>query len=188
MGIAQSKRKLVNINPNVCDKECRDKKELKKLNSQKNLNTIFKNTITKRISDIDYKINMIKYGENRMDEIRIKNENAKLYKEISKQNMLNNQLMDELNTRMNLSLKQYKFYTKNNIVLTDLDKKIKDLDKSIKKKNVDNRKNIRMSENLEKDYIVVKKKIDYKKKICVFLFLLIIGLIGLIVYLKKKKT
>ena len=188
MGLTQSKSKLVNINPNVCDKKCRDKKELKKLNSQKNINTIFKNTISKKISDIDYKINMIKYGENRMDEIRIKNENDKLYRDINKQNMLNKQLMDELNTRINLSLKQYKFYTKNNIVLTDLDKKIKELDNLLKKKNVDNRKNIRMSENLEKDYLVAKKKLEYKKKTCLFLFLLIIGLIALIVYLKKKKV
>ena len=168
-----------------CDTKCQNKNKLNTLLVEKGKNEIFRNELNSKLYEVNSKINSVKYGKKKLEEIRVSNEIKKLNRYIGRHNKLNNQLISEFDTRINLYLKQYKFYTKNNIIITDLEKKIKYLDETIRKKTVDNTKNIRKIDHIKKDLNELELDLSKKRKLSMILIIILFILVGLFIYLKR---
>jgi len=164
-----------------CDDKCKESAIKIKNNYSETITNIIDNL--NNIKQTEKKINNLIYSP----EQSIKKNNINRYNEfVKKKEFLEkeyNDLMNELEIRTELHLIQYDFNTKNDIIIKDLNKKILNTEKNIKKNKESNSKDINyigMKQDESKEY---EKKINLLTSINKILF--IIFIIGLVIYAYK---
>lgn len=192
MGQKNSTLNISNISKESinCDTNCMKKKKNKELVDLKNKLTIGKNTITEELNKVTKQIQENSYDKNQLERIKF-NSNVKIIdNDISRYNKLYKQLYDELETRISLSLKQFKFFTKNNLVLEDLEKKSRKEETVLRKKKSEYDKLDREINNIKKDTDTQTNKLNFfymfLKIILLILILVIIAISIKLYYLKKQ--
>jgi len=184
MGTNNSK---INTNDPNCNEKCQNNRELKTLENNFKRYSLVRNTINQNINEVKGKIDLMKHGEKRLNNIIIRTKNIDLNKKIRNFKIIFNQLIKELNTRIHIHNVQFKFKLKNNIIVRDLEKKIKNQDTSIRKNNM----LIEKEKRLLEDTVKKNKYLDYlnniKKILFGILLLFLVILIGFIIYKKYKK-
>ena len=157
----------------TCDTECQNKKKTQSLYNEKVKLTAFRNTTNQQLKEINTTINELTKDPRKLESIKF-NSNIKIIdSETNRFRLLFDQLMNELETRINLFLKQYKFYTKNNIVLDDLDEKVTLSEKLFRKKQGELDKNKRVIDNIKHDTEIE----DQKKNGRIFILKVLISII-----------
>ena len=181
----QNNLNRISQNTKNCDNECQKNKKINYLNQEKNKVNLGKNYLNQREKELDIRLNETKYNSNQLESIKFKNNMNIINNEIRRFGILYNQLNKELNTRINLYLIQYKFHTKNNVVLKDLTKQSNITESKIKKKEIEFNKNDRIINNIQKDTNSIQNSINGKVLFIKILFVVIMLQIGTFIYLKK---
>ena len=175
----------ISKNTTNCDKECQKNKKINYLNKEKHKAGLGNNYLNQRLKELDIRLNELKYNPNQLESIKFRNNMNIINTETIRFGVLFNQLLKELNTRINLYLIQYKFHHKNNIVLSDLSNQSKITESKIKKKEIEFNKNDRIINNIQKDTSTLENSLNSKVLFLKILFVVIILQIGSYIYLKK---
>ena len=171
------------ISPNnlSCDTACQNKKQTEKLISEKNRLTTFRDTTNQQIREVNSKIDTLTKDPNRIAYLKFNSSVKIIDSETNRFRLLFDQLINELETRINLFLKQYKFFTKNNLVLDDLEEKVSNSEKLVRKKQGEYDKNKRTIDNIKIDTEYVEQKMNGRFFILKVLLSIIVSI--LVIYL-----
>jgi hypothetical protein len=186
-------KEIQNISPDnlSCDTACQNKKKTEKLFNEKTRLTAFRDTTNQQLKEINSTIDEITNDPKKLESLKF-NSNIKIIdSETNRFRLLFDQLMNELETRINLFLKQYKFYTKNNIVLDDLEEKVNNGEKLVRKKQGEYDKNKRIIDNIKLDTEYLEQKMNgrifiLKVLISIIVSIFVIFLVGL--YYNREKV
>lgn len=186
MGQKNSKLNLDSASNNsLCDEECQKKKMLNNLELQKKNIDILNNTNKEKLNELNQKINKLKYSPSKLNSINFNTKMNIINSELTGFDKNFNQLIGELETRINLFLKQFNFFNKNNLVLKDLERNLENKESSLKKKKNEFNKIDRQINNIQKDNQVLENKLNRQNTTFIILISIIIISIILIVYLIK---
>lgn len=181
------------ISPNnlSCDTACQNKKQTEKLISEKNRLTTFRDTTNQQIREVNSKIDTLTKDPNRIAYLKFNSSVKIIDSETNRFRLLFDQLINELETRINLFLKQYKFFTKNNLVLDDLEEKVSNSEKLVRKKQGEYDKNKRTIDNIKIDTEYVEQKMNgrffiLKVLLSIIVSILVIYLVGF--YYNREKV
>ena len=192
MGQKNSILNISNISKETlnCDSNCMKSKKRNQLVNLKNKLTIGKNTITEELNKVTQQIQENSYDKSQLDKIKYSSNVKIIDNDISRYDKLYKQLHDELETRISLFITQFKFFTKNNVVLNDLESKSKKEESVLRKKKAEFNKIDREINNIKTDTDIQINKLNYLYFfIKIIILLLTIFIIGIAIkfYLLKKK-
>ena len=192
MGQKNSKLNLDKESNNmICDEECQKKKTLNNLELQKNNLIISNNTNNERLNELNQKINKLKYSPGQLKSINFNSNMNIIEGELKGFDNNFNQLIRELETRINLFLKQFNFFNKNNLVLKDLEKNLENKESSLKKKKNEYNKIDRQINNIKKDNQDLQKTVDRQNTtltILVSFIVILLLILGYFIYVLYKKS